>query len=177
MNTKIKQAAISFLAGLNEILIDNNAFSGTLYSTVVKITVTENGSKYAFVNGLLIKKEGSEQIVMMQNADVEKIEVPEGVTEVAIRLGGEKCREISLPLTLKAQRGTFTVNGGTITFQNPTVPAFRDEFTITNDSKNVTTVIVPKGSLASYETTMNNIVMKRIDAELFQEGYIAIREQ
>lgn len=158
--------------------IDKNAFSGAWTSTVIKLNVPADDSKYAFVNGLLIKKEGTEQIVMMQKEDMENIEVPEGVTEVAVRLGGPTCRNIRLPISLKVQNGTFVINGGTITFQNPTVLAFHESFTIRNEGgKAVTTVIVPKGCMDAYKTTMDNNSMQRIDAELFQDGYIEIKEQ
>ncbi len=156
--------------------IDNYAFSGTGYSTSVKVKVSENDNKYDFVNGLLIKTEGENKTVIMQDADMEKIEVPEGVTEVAVKLGSEKCEEIILPLSLKVQSGRFTVNGGTITFKNSAVPVFKDDFDIRNWGINPAVVIVPAGSLAKYRDTMNRIVMKRDDIELFNDNLV-IREQ
>ena len=156
--------------------IDNYAFSGTGYSTSVKVKVPEHDSKYAYVNGLLIKTEGENKTVIMQDADMEKIEVPEGVTEAAVKLGSEKCREIILPLSLEVQSGRFTVNAGTITFKNPAVPVFKEDFDIRNSGTNPAVVIVPAGSLAKYRDTMNRIVMKRDDIELFNDNLV-IREQ
>lgn len=136
------------------------------------IVIPENDSRYAFVNGLLIKTVGTDRTVIMQNADMEKVEVPEGVTEAAVELGSEKCREMILPLSLRAQSGNLAVNGGTITFKNPAVPVFKDNFDIRNSSTNVATVIVPKGSLALYKKTMDDIVMKRDDVGLFDDNLV-----
>ncbi len=156
--------------------IDNYAFSGTGHSTSVKVKVMENDSKYSYINGLLIKTEGENKIVMMQDGGMEKVEVPEGVTEVAVKLGNDKCREIILPLSLKVQSGKFTVNGGIITFKNPDIPVFKDDFDIRNRSVAPAVVIVPRGSLAKYRDIMNRVVMKRDDTELFNDN-LEIREQ
>ena len=60
-----------------------------------------NDEKYSIENGLLIKADGDKKTVIMQIQDMEKIEVPEGVTNLVVALDGEKCKEIILPASLK----------------------------------------------------------------------------
>lgn len=154
--------------------IDNYAFSGSVNDTCVQVQVPDKDTTYSYVNDLLIKTEADKKTVMMQRKDVEKVVVPEGVTNVAVVLGGLNCKEITLPTTLKEQGGGFYIKEGSIQFQNGQVPAFRNDFDIHGGRK--VKVIVPKGSLDTYKKTMNDIVFKRDDVDLFW-GDITMEER
>lgn len=154
--------------------IDDYAFSGSVNDTCVQVQVPDKDTTYSYVNDLLIKTEADKKTVMMQRKDVEKVVVPEGVTNVAVVLGGLNCKEITLLTTLKEQGGGFYIKEGSIQFQNGQVPAFRNDFDIHGGRK--VKVIVPKGSLDTYKKTMNDIVFKRDDVDLFW-GDITMEER
>ncbi len=155
-------------------VIDDYAFSGSVNDTCVQVQVPEKDTTYSYVNDLLIKTGADKKTVIMQRKDVEKVVVPEGVTTVAVVLGGLNCKEITLPATLKEQGGGFYIKEGSIQFQNLQVPVFQSDFDIHGGRK--VKVIVPKGSLNIYKKTMNDIVVKRDDVDLFW-GDITIEER
>ena len=69
--TSIKRAAFwednNLALTINSAMdIDDNALSGTLYDTTVKLTVPDNDPVYAISDGLLIKTNGVEKTVIMQ---------------------------------------------------------------------------------------------------------------
>lgn len=143
--------------------IDNYAFSGTVNDTRVRVNVAENDPLYSVVNGLLIKKVGDEQIVMMQTADMENLIVPEGVTQIAVCIRGGKT--LQLPTTLKKQDGRFFMNSGDLIFTGTMVPEFGYDF----DASGVRTVYVPKGTLKAYRKAMDEAIDRRDGIYFFDD--------
>ncbi len=152
--------------------IDDYAFSGTVTSTALKLTVTKDHPVYSIENQLLLKKTGNKKIVIMQLADIANITVPENVTDIAIALGGNKCTSITLPSTLYSQEGQVSARGGTILYQSINVPKFGPAFDIGVSYDKVTTVIVPAKSLQAYKTTISKLIWDRDDYEIWGEDVI-----
>lgn len=103
-------------------------------------------------NGLLIKTTDTEKIVMLQlSQNVEKVTIPEGVTNVAAFVGGKNCKEIVFPVSLKKQNGVACVKNGTITYQPMEVPEFGQSFSLVNTGYEMMTIAVPKGTYDLYK--------------------------
>lgn len=157
---KLKPFTIS-----SKMKIDNYAFSGTVCSTRLKISVAENDPIYSIENGLLIKKDGEEKIVIMQTADAENLIVPEGVTQIAVCIGRGEAKTIQLPTTLKKQDGCFSLNSGNLIFTGTTVPEFGFDF----DAGGVKTVYVPKGTLEVYRKAIDEAIDRRDGIYFFDD--------
>lgn len=140
--------------------IADYAFSGYYYGTIMKVTVPENDPVYSVEKGLLIKTEAGGKKVILQTEDMEKIAVPEGVTEVAAALGnaaagaGGICKEVILPESLKTQIGAIHISGGKVQFLSANPPLFGKEFWIQCWS-GAGTVIVPIGCKEAYRTAID----------------------
>ena len=149
----------------------------TAAKTFAKVSVAANDTMYSVVNGLLIKTAGDKKVVILQAQDMEKVDVAEGVTDLAVAVGGSKCKEITLPASLKNQSGKLSIDGGMVIYKSVAVPTFGYYFDITNVGKNKITVVVPKGTSAVYKFAMDNAVSARDDCVLFyDDAEIAITE-
>lgn len=157
--------------------IDVYAFSGTVTDTVVKLTVAQNNPVYSVQNSLLVKNDGNAKIVMMQTADVNKLTVPDAVTDVAVALGGNKCNTIIFPATLLSQEGKVNAAGGTIVYQGVTVPKLGEDYDIRVSNEKVTTVTVPVGTLQSYRKAISDVIMDRDGYDIWDIGDVVIKEQ
>lgn len=121
------------------------------------------------------------KLVIGQNAffsrKMKKIVFPEGTYELKANAAG-LCPEISIPSTVK-KIGSGVVNYNT---KKVTISKYNKYFKLKNgilyskDEKKLLGVSAKAGSKDTYQTTMDENSMKRIDAELFQEGYIEIQE-
>lgn len=148
--------------------VSDYAFSGTVTKTQLKSVNIAPGNKLLSISdGLLVKSSDSGKIVIMQIADAEKLVVSEGITEVAVCLGGTGCKEIKLPPTLMVQNGRFRLNSGNVIFTGTTVPEFGKDF----DMSGVETVYVPKNTLEQYRKAMESVVKERDDVKLFDEDF------
>ena len=160
-----------------KVTVDDYAFSGAASKTFAKVSVAANDTMYSVVNGLLIKTAGDKKVVILQAQDMEKVDVAEGVTDLAVAVGGSKCKEITLPASLKNQSGKLSIDGGMVIYKSVAVPTFGYYFDITNVGKNKITVVVPKGTSAVYKFAMDNAVSARDDWVLFyDDAEIAITE-
>lgn len=161
----------------SKVAVDDYAFSGAATKTFAKVSVAANDTMYSVVNGLLMKTAGDKKIVILQTQDVEKVDVAEGVTDLAVAVGGSTCKEITLPASLKNQSGKLSIDGGKVTYKAVAVPVFGYYFDITNVGKNKITVVVPKGTSTVYKTAMDKAVSARDDCTLFYDDTeIAIME-
>lgn len=142
--------------------IDDYAFSGCSYGTTFKVTVPENDAVYAIENGLLLKKDGDRKKVLMQTEKMERIVVPEGVTDVMTMLGGSVygetciCKEVILPKSLKKQWGNIEVTAGNVQFLSETPPEFQTGFWI-YCWKETGTLTVPAGCAETYRRAIEEI--------------------
>lgn len=161
-DSKLKPFTIS-----SKMDIDEYAFSGTANETRIKVKVAENDPVYSIVNGLLIKKDGDEQIVIMQTEDAENLIVPEGVTQIAVTVGNSKAKTLTLPSTLKVQSSILRLNKGTLIFTGATVPEFGADF----DGRGVEMVYVPKGTKEAYRKAMDEAVAKRDGCTFFDDEF------
>lgn len=149
----------------SEMKIADYAFCGNCYGAGVRVTVQENDPVYSIVSGLLIKKEGTEQHVILQNTVMNTIEVPEGVTDVMVRLRTSGINgTITFPESLRSHSARLTVDDGFIIYKGKNAPEFCREFLISNPlqyqnnnemaNDGMTTIIVPYGSLAEYKAKL-----------------------
>ena len=163
----------------SKVMVEDYAFSGTCVSSRVRVAVAANDEKYSIENGLLIKADGDKKTVIMQIQDMEKIEVPEGVTNLVVALGGEKCKEIILPASLKNQQGTIMMNGGTVTYKSTVVPEFGKDFSIYNcdGDKSKLIVKVPEGTALAYKNAIDKVIKERNgDSYNWKDWYIEITD-
>lgn len=148
--------------------VSEYAFSGTVTKTQLKSVNIASGNQVLSVSGeFLVKVSGTEKIIIMQTSDVENLVVPEGITEIAVCLGGVKCKKMELSSTLMVQNGRFELNSGNVIFTGKTVPKFGREFGMSG----VKTVYVPKGMLEQYRQAMDSVVEERTDLKLFDEEF------
>lgn len=145
--------------------IADYAFCGNCYGAGVRVTVQENDPVYSIVSGLLIKKEGTEQRVILQNTDTNTIEVPEGVTDIIVSLRTSGVNgTITFPNSLRSHSARLTIDDGFIIYKGKNAPEFCKEFLISNPlqyqnnneiaNDGMTTIIVPQGSLAEYKAKL-----------------------
>lgn len=167
----------------SSVLLDENAISGTSVGTIVDITIPENDSVYSFKNGFLIMKKGNEQVVIMQKKYIRPdpsepqqaiLDVPEGVTKLAVVIECPGGMELTLPSTLKAQNSKIRISNGTVTYNSVEVPKLGGGFDIVNVSDGRSKVYVPKESLEAYKTAMDNAVDKRYGIPLFDDTDMVI---
>lgn len=156
--------------------IDVYAFSGTVSDTIVKLTVAQNNPVYSIQNSLLIKNDGTAKTVMMQTADVNKLIIPDTVTDVAVTLGDDKCNAVVFPATLLSQEGKVNAAGGMIVYQGMTVPKLGEDYDIRVSNEKVTTVSVPAGTLQSYKKAIADVIMDRDDYDIWDIGDVVIKE-
>lgn len=165
----------------SEMDIDDNALGGTEVSRYANIIIPQGDTKYTVQNGLLIKKEGDSRIVIKQDDNMNKIEIPEGVTDVAVLVGGDTCEEIIFPASLTQQRGAVRVHMGTIIYKGLVPPQFGKDFTIANynmreleDGKEMPAeIIFPKGSMEAYKKAMG----EELQYLLWESGAFLVKEQ
>jgi len=158
--------------------VDEFAFVGGQYSSAIAVTVDVNNPVCSIENGFLIKTTDTDKIIMMQIlTPPEILTIPEGITNVAVQVGGSKCKEIIFPTTLKKQNGVARVKNGTITYQALTVPELGQDFGLSNAGDDILTVVVPKGTLQAYKSAMDSFEMKKADIEFFIDGFNVIKEQ
>lgn len=132
--------------------VDEYAFAGGQTAAAINVTVDANNPACGIENGLLIKTTDTEKIVMLQlSQNVEKVIIPEGVTNVAVFVGGKKCKEIIFPASLKKQNGVACVKNGTIVYQSMEVPEFGQSFSLVNTGYEMMTIAVPKGTYDIYK--------------------------
>lgn len=162
-----------------KVMVEDYAFSGTCVGSWINVSVPANDTRYSIVNGMLIKTEGDKKTVIMQVQDMEKVEVPEGVTDLAVALDGAKCKEIILPESLKNQQGAIMMNGGTVTYKGTIVPVFGKDFSIYNcgSDNSKLTVKVPAGTGTAYKNAMDKVVKERKgNSHSWKDWHIEIAE-
>ena len=166
--TKIGRAAfwqdkkLTFCIPAKAVNVDVYAFAGGEEGNPdIQVTVAEGNPVYAVVDQFLVKTDGDDKILMMQIKDAAALTIPEGITEVAGAVGGDKCIQIIFPKTLKRQYGRARVKGGTIKYQTAEAPELGREFDLTNTSgKQPVTILVPKGAKETYTKAINNYLGK-----------------
>lgn len=146
-----------------------NAFAGTYIdsSSKMKIIIAENDPVYTVENGLMIKTKGDSKTIIRQVEQSESIEIPEGVTSIAVALGDYMARykEVVFPESLKRHTGCVYIKDGTITYKSHTLPEFDRGFYICGNG----TVVVPKGMLEEYKTSMEKAANKM--SWEYEEGF------
>lgn len=131
-----------------------NAFAGTYMNSSprMNILIAENDPVYTIENGLMIKTKGDSKTVIRQVEMYENIEIPEGITSIAVSLGkgDNPYKEVVFPETLKRHTGCVFIKDGTIIYKSKILPEFDRGFYIRGNG----TVVVPKGMLEEYKTSM-----------------------
>ena len=163
--------------------MDENAISGTSVGTIVNIIVPDNDPVYSFKNDFLIMKKGNEQVVIMQKKYIRPnssepqqamLDVPFGVTKLAVVIDCPSGMGLTLPSTLKAQNSKIRISNGTVTYNSVKVPKLSGGFDIVNVSDGKSKVYVPKESLEAYKTAMDKVVDERDGVLLFDDTYMVI---
>ena len=126
--------------------IDTWAFSGINHGMGFKINIPTENPYFVTEGGFLIKKEKAKRIVMMQMENIEKVVVPEGVTDISVEIGGNRCKEIILPTSLKVQGGDIYTKMGTVIYKSIPAPTFEDDIVV-----DAYQIYVPKGCLEEYK--------------------------
>ncbi|MDD6069730.1 MAG: leucine-rich repeat domain-containing protein [Clostridiales bacterium] len=166
----------------SEMDIDDNALGGTQVGRYANIIIPQGDTKYTVQNGLLIKTVGDSRIVIKQDDNMNKIEIPEGVTDVAVFVGGQTCEEIVFPASLTQQRGAVRVHMGTIIYKGLVPPQFGKDFTIENYNNKQekkegkakpAEIIIPKGSMEAYKKAFGEDLQYLI----WESGSFLVKEQ
>lgn len=156
--------------------VDVYAFAGAYMGSMNKdssmqITVAEDNPIYSIVDGFLIKTTDTDKIFMMQVTwNPENIVVPEGITEIGVAIGGDRCTKVILPKSLKVHNGRVCINAGTVQYQTAEVPKLGRYFRVSNYSmKKALTILVPKGTKERYIKAINDIEQQEDGMDYFDE--------
>lgn len=149
--------------------ISPNAFSGTYINSSegMNIIIAENDPMYSIENGLIVKTQGDNKTVIYQMEMYDGLEIPEGITSVAVALGSYDNRytKIVFPESLKSHTGCVYIKDGTITYKSVKLPVFDRGFYIFGTGN----VVVPRGMMESYKISMKEAGDK-ISIE-YQDGF------
>lgn len=158
--------------------IDTYAFAGTKYTSKVAVTVADGNSTIVMKDGLLIKKNGDDQIVLLQVKMKENngnLVIPEGVTHIPVAVSSLEGDGIIFPSTLKVHDAKILAEGLKIIYQTVIPPSFGKNYRL---SDNVT-LYVPKGAVDTYKKAISDIYMYRDDSYVWKDegGTAGIMEQ
>lgn len=163
--------------------IDTYAFAGTQYTSKVKVKV-EDGNQTIFVkDGILIKKDGENQIVLLQVGKKiinNNVVIPEGITSIPVTIDTLLYEgELILPTTLKIHDAKIL--GGeknTVVYQTAVPPVFGRYYELSEYME----IQVPKGSLDLYKSAITESYYYKEDGfDIWKDdnewGTLTIKEQ
>lgn len=136
--------------------IDEYAFGCKGYACRISVTVAA-GNPYFFVkDGALIKKEGEEQILLIQTGMKEKeglTILPEGITNIPVAVSILNGDGIIFPITLKQQNAKIFAEAAPVVYQTMNPPDFGIYYSLAEDKA---TIYVPKGAVDTYKKEISD---------------------
>ncbi len=161
--------------------IDEYAFGCKGYACRIGVTVAA-GNPYFFVkDGALIKKDGEEQILLIQTGMKEKeglTILPEGITNIPVAVSILNGDGIIFPITLKQQNAKVFAEASPVVYQAMNPPDFGIYYSFAEDKA---TIYVPKGAaMDMYKKKISASYNYRDDTgdDIWEEndGQLKIRE-
>lgn len=157
--------------------IDTYAFAGTEDRGGVKATVAKGNPVIFMMDGLLIKRDGDDQIVLLQVKKKEKdgnLVIPEGVTQIPVAVSCLDADGIIFPTTLKVHDAKITTDFCNITYQTKVPPDFGRNYRLAYQ----VTLYVPKGVVEIYKNAISKVYIERGDGKVWKDegGTASIKE-
>ncbi|MCI8509835.1 MAG: leucine-rich repeat domain-containing protein [Lachnospiraceae bacterium] len=148
--------------------IEEYAFGCKEYACRIRVSVAA-GNPYFFVkDGVLIKKDGEEQTLLIQTGIKEKeglTILPEGITNIPVAVSILNGDGIIFPTTLKQQDGKVFAEAAPVVYQTMEPPDFGKYYSLSEDKA---TIYVPKGAaIDTYKKMISDVYNNKDDSSIY----------